>query len=184
MMRDDDDNDDNIDWSAKIREQNLLERRNARIAANAFARVCKEGDAHMLYHAALLLNECDAWRPAMAKVAKLPCVSREVQNAFLAIWIESKALPLRVGHRRVLVDALRVLFPCNYSGPSLTLYRGAGSNERQRRLYGLAWTTNIDVARKFAEDRAVPARKVAAKDSANHVIEISCPAREGIILQT
>jgi hypothetical protein len=74
-----------------------------------------------------------------------------------------------------------VLFQCNYSGPSLTLYRGAGSHERRRLLYGFAWTTDIDVARKFAGKEAVPAIKVT---SANRTIEALCPALEGVILQT
>jgi hypothetical protein len=52
------------------------------------------------------------------------------------------------------------------------------------RLYGFAWTTDIDVARKFAGERAVPACKVAATDSANRIIEVSCPAGESMILQT
>jgi hypothetical protein len=141
------------EWRARLR----AERRQARQAADVFARVCREGDANQLYDAHKMLNECvDAWRVAMAKVAKLPRVSPEIQNAFLAIWIESKMLPLRVGNRRVLADALRVLMPGNHSGAPLLLYRGANTHERRRRIYGFSWTTDIATARMFAEHWSQP----------------------------
>src|SRR4051812_11199636 len=41
--------------------------------------------------------------------------------------------------------------PGNYQGPSLTLYRGANWNERRCHRYQFCWSTEIDVARKFAE---------------------------------
>jgi hypothetical protein len=93
------------------------ERREAAKAAMAFARICREGDAANLYNAHLLLNECslDAWRLAMIKVARLPRVTPEIQAAFLGIWIESKMLPLRVGNRRVLANALSPPASCSIS---------------------------------------------------------------------
>jgi hypothetical protein len=84
----------------------------------------------------------DAWQLAMTLITKLPMVSRDMQDAFLPIWIEHKMLPLQVGSRRVLANALRLLMPADYAGPPLTLYRGANSNERRRRLYGFSWTTD------------------------------------------
>jgi hypothetical protein len=162
------------DLPPEMRTQLLKERRQARKAAEVFARVCREGDAENLYNAHLLLNECfDAWRPAMAKVAKLPRVSPEIQCAFLNIWIESKMLPLRVGHRPTMAAALRMLMPGNYSGLPLVLYRGASGNERRRRYYGFSWSTDIDLARPFAENWAQPM-------PANYT---GAPC-EGVILQT
>jgi hypothetical protein len=54
--------------------------------------------------------------------------------------------------------ALRLLLPGGYSGPPLTLYRGTTNHERRRRLYGLSWTTDAAIARRFAEHwaKAVP----------------------------
>jgi hypothetical protein len=74
------------EWRARLHE----EQRQAGQAANSFARVCCEGDADHLYDAHLLLNKCapGAWRRAMARVAKLPRVSLEIQDAFIAIWVE------------------------------------------------------------------------------------------------
>jgi hypothetical protein len=87
----------------------------------------------------------------MLRVSKLRGVSDGIHSAFLPIWIESKTLPLKVGHRPTLAAALRVLMPPSYNGPRLRLYRGATAGERRRRLYGFSWTTRIDVARnKFA----------------------------------
>jgi hypothetical protein len=139
------------EWRAQL----LEEERQATEAAEVFARVCCEDRADLLADAALRLYECvDAWRPAMALVAKLPRVSPELQQAFIPIWVESKHLPLAVGNRRILADALRVLMPCSYSGSPLVLYRGTTANERRRRLYGFSWTTDVGVARNFAASRA------------------------------
>jgi hypothetical protein len=141
----------------ELRAQLKQERRDATEAAKIFARVCESGSEDELRGAASLLYEqIDAWRPAFVKVAKLPCVTKEVQNAFLSVWIENKMLPLHVGNRRVCADALRVLMPADYSGSPLTLYRGTAAHERRRRLYGFSWTLDIAIARKFAKHWAQP----------------------------
>jgi hypothetical protein len=140
------------------RDRLLKEARQARQAADAFARICWEGDANHLYNAHLWLNECssDAWRLAMTKVAKVPRVSSEIQDAFVGIWVESKMLPLRVGHRPIMAAALRVLMPGGRLGSPLMLYRGANIHERRRRIYGFSWTIDMAVARSFAEHWSQP----------------------------
>ena len=61
---------------ADVQAMIRAERREARRAAAVFARVCAEGRADQLYNASLWLDECvDAWRPAMALVARLPRVA-------------------------------------------------------------------------------------------------------------
>jgi hypothetical protein len=127
-------------------------RRDARQAAAAFAHVCAEGDADKLYNASLWLDETvGGWRLAMVKVGKLQSVSREIQDAFLPIWVEHKHAALSVGDRPVMAKALHVLMPAGYTGPALTLYRGTRASERTRRLYGFSWSTEIASARRFAE---------------------------------
>jgi hypothetical protein len=139
-----------------------------------FVRVCAEGDADSLDNAALLLDEgMEAWRLACTGVARLSAVSAGVREAFVPIWVERKMLPLRVGDRRVLANALRVLLPGGYSGPPLTVYRGAKSHERRRRIYGFSWTTDVAVARKFAENWAQPMPA-----------SYTGPTSQGVILQT
>jgi hypothetical protein len=143
---------------AEQQDQLRRERREASRAAAHFAAICAGGDADLLYDAALWLDQSygDSWRLAMVKIAELPAVSHDIQKAFLPIWIEHKMLPLRVGDRPVLAKALRVLMPCDYGGPPLTLYRGTGGNERRRHLYGFSWTMDQTIARGFAERWAQP----------------------------
>jgi hypothetical protein len=172
------------DVPPEFRARFLEERRDAREAAVVFARVCEEGRADQLYNAAQWLNECssEAWRLAMIKVARLPTVASHVRDAFLPIWIESKMLPLRVGNRRVLADALRVLLPGNYAGLPLSLYRGASAGERRRRIYGFSWTTDITIARKFAEHWAQPAPIWGAAPGDGGVILKAVAPPEAILL--
>jgi len=144
------------EWRAHLR----AERRQARQAADVFVRICREGDTNQLYNAHLILNE-DAWRLAMAKVAKLPRVSPAIQRAFVQIWIESKMLPLRVGHRPTMAAALGVLLPGAHLGRPLVLYRGTNIHERRRRIYGFSWTTEIATARTFAEHWSQPISHVS-----------------------
>jgi len=142
---------DDFDFRAAIAQ----ERRQSRAAGTAFASACKAGDVDAFFAAVDFINETfDSWRHAMKKVGQLSCVSDEICQAFLGIWIESKMLPLAVGDRRLLANALRVLMPGTYRGAPMRLYRGASAGERRRRLYGFSWTTRIEIARdKFADQR-------------------------------
>lgn len=142
------------EWTAQLRN----ERRQAIRAANIFARICRDGEADCLYDAHLLLNEAgdNAWRLALAKVAKLPSVSADIQRAFVLIWVESKMLPLRVGHRPTLAAALHRLLPGAQVKAPLVVYRGTSNHERRRGHYQFSWTTDIAVARRFAEHRSHP----------------------------
>jgi hypothetical protein len=157
-----------------LRASLLEERRRDREAARVFVRVCAEGDAGSLDNAARQLDAGgDAWCFACIRIAKLPRVSAEIRKAFVPIWVEHKMLPLRVGGRRVLADALRVLLPGGYSGPPLTVYRGTNNHERRRRVYGFSWTTDVAVARRFAEKWAKPLPAVGTS-----------PRDQGVVLQT
>jgi hypothetical protein len=87
----------------------------------------------------------------MLRVARLPKVRAEIQAAFLPIWIEMKMLPNRVGDRKALAAALRILFPDQSGGAVMHLYRGASALERRHHRYGFSWTKEIDRARDFAD---------------------------------
>jgi hypothetical protein len=128
------------------------ERADSREAAKVFERVCREGDHERLHDAAHLLHlTIDGWRLAMNRVAKLGRVSPEIRKAFIPVWVESKHLPLSVGHRPTMAAALRVLMDGDYRGPDLHVYRGTSTGERGRRLYGFSWTVDIEIARNFSE---------------------------------
>src|SRR4051812_31902811 len=140
------------DLEQRLREHLADERRNNRLGAKAFARACAAGDVEAFLAAVDFLNEqtVDGWRLAMIRASRLSVVSPEIQAAFLNIWIESKMLPLRVGNRRVLADALRILMRSQCPGGSIRVYRGTGWRERQYRQYGFSWTRDQEMARQFA----------------------------------
>jgi hypothetical protein len=132
------------------------ERRADRMGARAFYDACRSGDVEDFLNSVDILNNStvDGWRLAMKRVATLPPVNDDIRAAFLHIWIEMKTLPLSVGDRRTLADALKVLMaPVDAAGP-MVLYRGAGGLERQRRVYGFSWTSRMEIASNFAEHRA------------------------------
>jgi hypothetical protein len=95
-------------------------------------------------------------RLAMGRIARLPSVTPEIRDAFILIWVGHKRLASYVGNHRVLAAALRLLLPGNYSGPPLVLYRGTDGRERRRRISGVSWTTDVAIARMFAEHWARP----------------------------
>jgi hypothetical protein len=130
------------------------ERRLKLEAAKVFARVCEEGDADQLYNAHELVENANAWPLAMRKVAQLGKVSQDIQEAFVAVWVEHKHLSLAVGDRRVCAAALRILMPGGHKKPML-LYRG--DHARRRRIHGFfSWTTDINMARNFARRNTIP----------------------------
>ena len=96
---------------------------------------------------------------------------------FCRFGLKAKCYLSRVGNRRVLAHALRVLLPkCEIECP-LRLFRGAGSDERRRRIYGFSWTTHLDVARGFAE-RWQPVERdgVVFSEDGGVVLETTAPA--------
>ena len=161
-----------------FRKEIARERRSALSVAKAFANAAEAGDVEAFYQAVDMMPcAVDSWRLAFKKVARLPAVPDPIRDAFLPVWIESKMLPLRVGNRRVLAHALRVLLPkCEIECP-LRLFRGAGSNERRRRIYGFSWTTHLDVARGFAEHwQPVERDGVVFSEDGGVVLETTAPA--------
>lgn len=138
---------------AEILEDHAREHLDAMRAARAFERACAADDVEEFFRAVDSLNTAsfDAWRLAMRRVGKLPAISDAIRAAFLNVWVESKRLPLRVGNRRVLADALRLLMPGGYAGAPLRLYRGANWQERRRHRYGFSWTQQRETAHGFAE---------------------------------
>jgi hypothetical protein len=79
----------------------------------------------------------------MAKVARRSRMSGSIQDAVVGIWVESKMLPLRVGHRPTMAAALRLL----------RLFRSADDVVSRHPRRGTAatvvwfsWTTGIAIA--------------------------------------
>lgn len=133
------------------------ERRADRVGAAAFASACRNGDVDQMLATADFLSDATVcgWRLAMLKVGRLPTVSAEIQAAFLNIWIESKHMPLMVGHRPTMAQALRVMMPSVELSEPLTLYRGASARERASGTYGFSWSMQREIAERFAEQAAL-----------------------------
>lgn len=155
----------------QIEEALRAERRADRQGGLMFAKACRAGDVDAMLLAADFIGEntVDGWRHAMRAVGRLPLVSAEIRDAFLRIWIESKHIPLEVGHRPTMSRALHVLMPPVEVAAPMRLFRGTSTLERQRRLYGFSWTTHIDIARRFAE-------QARAAEDGSVILEALAPA--------
>ena len=74
-----------------------------------------------------------------------------MQGALQDAWISAKHVPREVDDHPLVCAVARVMLPA-YAGPAVRLFRGACLLERQRRVYGVAWTADIAVAESFAKD--------------------------------
>lgn len=129
------------------------ERRQDRTIAERFVTACRDGSVSDLQEAAAALDgeSANGWVIALRKIVKMRLsVTPEIQQAFFRLWVEHKSIRLSVGDDLMLISALRLLCP-PYEGKAARLFRGALADERRRRLYGLSWTTSIDIAERFAE---------------------------------
>jgi hypothetical protein len=158
-----------VDYDPKVAFQE--ERRRARANAEEFFQACQSGDEERFHRSVYRLNDGpEGWRLAFKKVARLSSVDETIRYAFNQVWLESKQLPLSVGDHRTLCGALRILMP-PYEGPAVQLYRGTLMRERRRRIYGISWSMDIDVAARFAErwqslgDEAVLLRTLAPPEA-------------------
>lgn len=126
------------------------------------------------------------WRDAMRRIARLDAVPKPARLSFMRLCVQlGHYIRLEVADDVVLIDAFRVMLP-PYKGPAVMLYRGVGERNledvvdayrrnqkrkpRRSRIlpYGLAWTTNRDLADGFAVRHRSPDN----------------PYRGGVILQT
>ena len=153
------------------------------LAARAFPYACGTGDPDLLHEAAVRLDETGGWKLAMKLASRLPSVSREVQYSFESLWIERKGLSLTVGDRPTVAKALRILFPGNYIGEPLRLYRGTNRGERRRRHYGFSWTTDKAIAQSFADTHSETARSLAKELPKEGPFAYSTDL-EGLLLET
>ena len=142
---------------AKYHEAIRRQRRDAIDASKAFEAACRSGDVEHFREAVKWLHDtCGGWKRAMMRATKLDAVADDIRAAFLIVWIESKYIRQEVGNRRILADALRRLLPRAAAGAPTVLYRGASWMERVRRIYGISWTSRLDIARRFAEQWTQP----------------------------
>jgi hypothetical protein len=129
----------------------LPPRKQAQMVANAFVVACQEGGGCRVRQLAEWLSDLEGgWLMALKEVVHRGSVHPDARVGFETRWKESRSLMRHVRDRRLMVDALRVLFPpVQLAGP-MQLYRGTSSRERPCRGCGLSWTTEIEIARNFA----------------------------------
>ncbi len=155
---------------AAFAEQWREDRRAAKAATGHFVRACRDGDVAALRAAVARVNgTVDGWVVALRSLTRnVQSVSPDIQQAFLEVWM-GKRLSLSVGDHRVLCNAARILLP-GYQGPAVRLFRGTRASERQRRIYGLSWTTEIAEAEFFARNA------LQEKHAAGVVLETLAPS--------
>jgi hypothetical protein len=150
------------DIKSFLAEQRRLRRKHVAL----FERACCEGDVDAFHQAAAAFGELvsGGWPPAFARVGKLDRVHPDIQQEFVSVWVESKMLGLEADNRAALVRALRLLFPrSEVPKRPIDVYRGAAAMERTRGRYGLCWTTDLNIARRFAVDYRQPNGSVVLK---------------------
>ena len=140
------------DLPEELQQQVSDERRQRSAHARAVVDACARGDAERFYELTDPFDDHpDFWPLAIRFIAgHISEVSPEIQQAFRQIWIETKMVGLRIHDHGALCHALRILTP-RYHGPALRLFRGASARERQRRAYGISWTSSLKAAQRFAE---------------------------------
>jgi hypothetical protein len=128
-------------------------RRRSRAIVRAVAEAVHTSDAKTFFRAALplLQGDRDAWPHLMRAIEGMnpsPAFRRQVLSSWWIIY--GDGLRNIVSHDLMLARIMRVLLP-PYRGKPLLLYRGEGFPNRQRRTYGMSWSSDLDVARSFAE---------------------------------
>ncbi|MBV8473985.1 MAG: hypothetical protein JO107_16430 [Hyphomicrobiales bacterium] len=133
-------------FKADIAEQRAL----ARHAINGFVTCVTEGAIERLSECLCALELTGATTQAFRAIGRGNGAPDSFRQAFVDVWISSgDHIRSEVNDEIVLKGALRRLLP-HYEGASLTLYRGDSAFNRQRRTYGLSWTSNLETARDFA----------------------------------
>jgi hypothetical protein len=150
------------------------ERRKERNAGKAFLVGLQSENMETVVRATEILRYSiwGQFHSALRNAARIKGISESFRHTLLDFCLENgDSLRTAARHDFLLLDFYRAVLP-KYRGPSVTIYRGATLSERCNRTYGLSWTTNIQVARSFAErnaertrDDGVVLRTVASRTS-------------------
>jgi hypothetical protein len=134
------------------------ESRRARLTVRMFIDATANGDIKTMSE---ILGELEhgghaggGWARTLRGVSRLPAVSDETRQFFLAVWLRHGDHIRQETHDDLALAAgLRMLLP-PYDGPAVLLYRGETAWNRKRRTYGLSWTKDRIVAESFAQGMA------------------------------
>lgn len=129
------------------------ERNAERAAINAFLEGIKRGNSKDIRTATekLRYSVWGHFRAALRSAATLRNLPVASRHAMLNFCLENgDTLRDAAQNDLLLLSFYRAVLP-RYSGPGLTIYRAATFAERCHHTYGWSWTSNIEVARSFAE---------------------------------
>lgn len=101
------------------------------------------------------MDRLDCWRECIAQFTRGPGPDDAIGGALLAFWNDSGLTRIPRGLKGdlpVFVDALRHHLPV-YVGHDVTLYRGEDEARHRAGMYGIAWTSDPEVAEMFASRR-------------------------------
>lgn len=114
----------------------------------------RDGDGAALLDSIHEIESTGVWELAIKECRRLGDAPDEIRAKFLCIWIAfGDSLRSNVNKDFSLIAGLRVLLP-PYAGGPVQLFRGESFGNRKRRTYGMAWSSDRQVATAFARNRA------------------------------
>lgn len=95
------------------------------------------------------IKEQTGWRAYADVLLGGQGLTIETTDQFGTYWIEAgHHMREQIADDRVLVRLLRHVLPA-YDGEAVELYRGENTSRWEKGAVGLAWTSNIEIARMF-----------------------------------
>jgi hypothetical protein len=117
-----------------------------------FSRALRDRDSDAAVACMRALDRLDCWHAAFAQLITDPA-SVVPGESVVWLWISyGFHVSASLQGDRVLTAVLKALLP-PYSGAGINLYRGEAADRYQKRILGMSWTTDIQVARNFARSR-------------------------------
>ena len=125
-------------------------RQQEREAVQRFVAAVQAGDMTQFRKSFGEVLAIEAGPRAMRAIARLQSVPEEIRIAARQAWQENgDDIRSEVDDDLALLDGFWKLLP-PYAGPPVTLYRGDSWFNRCHRTYGLAWSSNREIANGFA----------------------------------
>ena len=137
---------------ALITEQQREWKKQQRTAMRGFLSAAEAADVNLFCDYCEMVDTWRAWLQALrAYIRTARPAAPEIREYFIQAYLEHGAsIRASVSNDLILADAYRLLLP-PYTGPGLRIYRGDSARNRRHRTYGIAWSTDINVAGSFAE---------------------------------
>ena len=153
-------------------------------AESYFTNAVEQCDKYLMRRGLDVIEATGAQTGAFQRVAQLTA-GHDIRKAFRSFWdVYGWTIRLKVADDAAVCDALWNLV-ASYDGPSMTLYRGELAAQHEMGIYGISWTTDIEVGRMFAGGRNCepPDGGVVVESLVPAEAIISLPSRHSKYLQ-